>query len=409
MKRCLTHIFTHRRTAADIPENGSSIEGRETGMALIVAAVVLFLVLLSLLFSACTDADLPATSHTPLPISFAPSATTPAASAAGSPAAGSSTRTAPGTLSLDGLGSPVEQSLREKGFGVFACHTGLHPYVSTAITQNFMWNQHIAYSSAAANWDYSPVVYWPDPVEGLYPYVTFFAYAPYAAAPGSGSTPVDRCIVDCTLPVESGDPWLVYQLGGTEDDWQQHQVDLLYDFRPDCQQSATPARVEFAFRHALACAGDHITVTCSPALQARLQAAYSGTPVTLSVQRIALSYTLLRKGRLHLGSTTEPRWQTIASESPTVVRHLTLTPHRVIATATSATACTLTDYTAADQGIFYIPLADSANPQWVDITVDYATSGGTSASVTTRVELTAVASASQNRDFRIILPDNVNL
>ena len=268
------------------------------------------------------------------------------------------TRTAQGTMTLDGTGAN-EQSLKAKGFGVFACHTGLHPYISTAVTQNFMWNQRVSYSAAAGNWDYSPVVYWPDPVEGLYPYVTFFAYAPYAANPGTGSTPADRCIVDCTLPVESGDPWLVYQLGGTEDDWQQHQVDLLYDFQPDRQQGATPARVEFAFRHALACAGDHITVTCSPALQTRLQAAYSGTPVTLTVQRIALTYTLLRKGRLSLSSTTEPRWQAIASEVPTVVRRLTFTPNRVIATATSATACTLTDYTASDQGIFYIPLADS--------------------------------------------------
>ena len=67
MKRSLNHLFTHSRPAAGTLEHGSPIEGRETGMALIVAAVVVLPALL-LLLSSCTDTDTPASatsSHTP--------------------------------------------------------------------------------------------------------------------------------------------------------------------------------------------------------------------------------------------------------------------------------------------------------------------------------------------------------
>ena len=319
------------------------------------------------------------------------------------------TRTAPGTMTLDGTGGT--ESLKAKGFGVFACHTGLHPYVSTSQTQDFMYNQLVSYNTSNTVWDYSPVAYWPSTVDGLYPYVTFFAYAPYAANPGSGSSAAEQCIVDCMLPVESGDPWLVYQLGGSEeadgsDGWKASQVDLLYDFRPDCQQGATPERIEFGFRHALACAGDDITVTCSTDLQDRLKSLYGSSPVTLTLQRVSLTYNLLRKGRLYLASTTSPRWETIASESPVVTRRLTFEPNQVIAMASSATTCTLTDYSESNQGIFYIPIADAGNPQWVEITVDYSTNQGTTGTLTTRVNnLNTIAAANENRDFNIVLPD----
>lgn len=315
------------------------------------------------------------------------------------------TRTAPGTITLDGTNAG-EVSLRSEGFGVFACHTGLHPYVSSSVTPNLMWNQQVTYDNANAVWDYTPLVYWPNTSEGLYPYVSFYAYAPYAAAPGTGTTAAERCIVDMSLPVEQGDPWLVYQLGGSDDDWQAHQVDLLYDFQRDQQQGDVAHRVDFRLRHALACAGDKIQVVCSTELLQQLMNAYSGTPVSITLNRITLAYTLLRKGRLWLNSTDKPRWESVASESPTVERLLTLQPPsgHVLATATSATACDTDNYSATNQGIFYIPLSVEGCTQQVTITVDYTTSTGLNGSLTTTVDLTAVAEASTNRSFRIVLP-----
>ena len=324
---------------------------------------------------------------------------------AGSPA----TRTASGSLTLDGSGTG-EQSLQAVGFGVFACHTGLHPYVSSAITSNFMWNQRVAYNTTASIWDYTPVRYWPDPIEGLSPYISFFAYAPYAANPGTGSTVADQCIVDLIHSVEGGDPWLVYQLGGSEDDWQDSQADLLYDFQRDQQQGEVPQRVSFNFRHALACAGDNITVTCSPELQSQLLQAYDeddATPVTLSLQGLTLTYTLLRKGRLWLNSTDTPRWESIQSDVSTVVRRLTLQPEHTLASVTSASEIVLTDYTSTNQGIFYIPLVVSGISQYVDISVEYATSLGTSGTLSTRVDLSTAIEAGSNRSFRIALTEIV--
>lgn len=325
----------------------------------------------------------------------------------------SATRTAPGTETVEG-GTGCA-SLRDDGFGVFACRTGLHPYVSSVITSDFMWNQRVGYNHGAGVWDYSPVVYWPAPVDGLQPYVTFFAYAPYSAADGSDDN-ASRCIVDFSLPTEVGDPWLLYQLGGTReaggaDGWQARQVDLLYDLQKDCQRgdAGTPVRVAFSFKHAMACAGDMLTVTCSDALQQALCAASTqagGIPVTLTVDRLTVDYTLLRKGRLVLNGDSSPNWQAVASEDPTVSRTLSVSPARVVASAV-ASSCSATDYVLRDQGIFYIPVTSPGNPQWADITVGYTTSLGYRGELSTRVQLTPLATAGGSHDFRIVLPGSL--
>ncbi len=350
---------------------------------------------LLLMLTGCSVSD--ADSVSPSGASSQAAMSAPIAFSVSDSTARAATRTARGTIDLG--------VLKTKDFGVFACHTGLHPYISTNLTQDYMYNQQVSYNTSYGIWDYTPVVYWPAAVDGLYPYVSFFAYAPYAANPGTDNSPAEHCIVDFTLPVETGDPWLVYQLGGTEDDWRDDQVDLLYAFRPDCQQAETPTRIDFNFRHALACAGDKITVTCSNALQEALIDMSLSTRVTqvICLKSITLTYHLLRKGRLSLASTDTPRWQTIASETPTVERRLTLTPSLDIARV-SLGRPTLTDYTATDQGIFYLPIADAANPQWVDITIEYEVNRSRSGSVTTRVNLNTVAAANANRDFRIELP-----
>ncbi len=78
-----------------------------------------------------------------------------------------------------------------KGFGVFAVQSDNNVYAPTQTT-NFMWNEHVTYSSSA--WTYSPLKYWPNETDndsqtpnaanaqsGNIDRLSFFAYAPYVA------------------------------------------------------------------------------------------------------------------------------------------------------------------------------------------------------------------------------------
>ena len=89
------------------------------------------------------------------------------------------------------LGQLEETELNGGGFGVFAYYTDLKKYDQTYIP-NFMYNQSVFKNGA--NWEYSPVMYWPnesglDAQSDDEDKVTFFAYAPYvhhsSAASGS--------------------------------------------------------------------------------------------------------------------------------------------------------------------------------------------------------------------------------
>ena len=128
--------------------------------------------------------------------------------------------------------------------------------------------------------------------------------------------------------------------------------------------------------------------------------------MTLTVDRLTVDYTLLRKGRLVLNGDSSPNWQAVASEDPTVSRTLSVSPARVVASAV-ASSCSATDYVLRDQGIFYIPVTSPGNPQWADITVDYTTSLGYSGELSTRVQLTPLATAGGSHDFRIVLPGSL--
>lgn len=298
--------------------------------------------------------------------------------------------------------------LRNDGFGVFACRTGQHPYVSSTISWNFMWNQPVSYTSSG--WSYNPIKYWPTGKGGeeLDEYVTFFAYGPFSKADGSDKA--SRCIVDFSNATEVGDPWLTYQLGGSTDDWQSHQVDLLYAFCKDMKRPEhTGERVKFSFRHALAGAGDQVKVSCQDLLQNRLVqlAANRGETVKLTLDRVVLDYTLTRKGRLVLNNASEPNWQVIASEDPMVHRILELTPAQVLATATSS-ACTSTPYENNELGIFYIPMSPDGQVQQVEMTVYYSLSTGYSGSISSELSLNTEM-ASQNQNFELILSKNLPL
>ena len=302
--------------------------------------------------------------------------------------------------------------LRSDGFGVFACRTGKHPYVSSSISWNFMWNQQVTY--AATDWTYSPVKYWPNETTGEEgdEYITFFAYAPYSKRDRSDKA--SRCIVDFSNNTEIGDAWLTYQLGGEEDDWQNHQVDLLYAVAKDQKRpEKTGQKIKFAFRHALAGAGDRVKVVCSDLFQNKLHqlATEAGADVTLTLDKVTLDYTLTRKGRLVLNNASEPNWQEIASDDPMVHRMLELTPasgEKVIATA-SATACRVNDYEKSDLGVFYIPMNPAGHTQQVEVTVSYSLSTGYTGSVSGVIELAVDGAESSNQDYVLTLSSRTPL
>lgn len=299
--------------------------------------------------------------------------------------------------------------LRSDGFGVFACRTGKHPYVSSSISWNFMWNQQVTY--AATGWSYSPVKYWPNDMTGEEgdEYITFFAYAPYSKRDRSDKA--SRCIVDFSNNTEIGDAWLTYQLGGEEDNWQNHQVDLLYAVAKDRKRpEKTGARIKFSFRHALAGAGDRVKVVCSDLFQNKLRqlAASQDAEVTLTLDKVTLDYTLTRKGRLVLNNASEPNWQEIASDDPMVHRTLEFSPSHELAKAT-ASGCSANDYMKSDLGVFYIPMNPAGHTQQVEVTVSYSLSTGYPGSVSGVIELAVDGAESSNQDYVLTLSSRTPL
>ena len=289
--------------------------------------------------------------------------------------------------------------LRQDGFAVFACRTGQHPYVSSTISWNFMWNQKVTYSTNG--WSYAPIKYWPNEAGGEQrdEYITFFAYAPYSK--GDESDKASLCIVDYSNATEIGDPWLVYQLGGSENDWQDHQVDLLYAFAKDQQRpDKTGAKVKLSFRHALAGAGDQVKVVCSDMLKSKLSqlAASLSENVTMTLEKVRLDYTLTRKGRLVLNNASEPNWQAVASEDPMVHRILEINSNHVMARA-SDSSCSTYEYSKSDLGVFYIPMNPVGHTQQVEVTLSYSLSNGYSGTVGGVIKLAANGGYSQNQDF----------
>jgi len=319
-------------------------------------------------------------------------------------------RTPVGTVTLDGSGST--QSLRATGFGVFACHTGNHPYASSTVTSNFMWNQQVSYESGNKVWGYSPVKYWPSDEGGNVEYVTFFAYAPFSSADGSNNA--SSCITDFSTTTEEGDPWLIYQLGGTETDWKSKQVDLLYAFSKDKHNDTETATVGLNFHHALACAGDQIEIALSDELQSRLKAEAGavGGEVTLTMTSMELDYTLLRKGRLVLNGNDQPNWQTVSSENPMVHRQLTIDGPMTLASATSSSVTADNPImSTSGNGVFYIPLNLAGNTQTLNVNVAYrVTTGATSlysGSMTRDIPLTIAGMNSKSRNMNVLFSGEI--
>lgn len=68
-------------------------------------------------------------------------------------------------------------SIKTSGFGVLAYYTDTANFSADTNKPNFMWNQKVTHNGA--NWEYTPIKYWPTKVGDK---VSFFAYAPYVAS-----------------------------------------------------------------------------------------------------------------------------------------------------------------------------------------------------------------------------------
>lgn len=255
-------------------------------------------------------------------------------------------------------------TVQASGFGVFAARTGAHKYANSSISSNFMSNEKIYYQ--ASSWRYDLPKYWPNGEDGADEYISFFAYAPYSD--GGGTTGV----TDFSLPIELGDPWLVFKL---PDDIPS-QIDLLYAAKVDQQKNTNNGKVEFTFKHALACVGDKITTGIKEELGTLLQTEFAGnaslTKIEVILHQITIDYTLTQKGKLTLGS--KARWQPVMSEAPTTTRTVTLdrTASPVtLATITSASVSTH-EVTDENNGVFYIPVQAGGDEQKATITLDYS-------------------------------------
>ena len=91
-------------------------------------------------------------------------------------------------------------SIKKNGFGVLAYYTEQADFAKTN-KPNFMWNQKVTHNGA--NWEYTPIKYWPTKVGDK---VSFFAYAPYVASGNangivlSGNSAIGTPTATITLP-----------------------------------------------------------------------------------------------------------------------------------------------------------------------------------------------------------------
>lgn len=196
------------------------------------------------------------------------------------------TATSGGDITLD--------RLKTLGFGVFAQHTSNTTWTSYAAKSttpfNFMWNQQVAWDPVGNKWTYEPVKYWPNdnnPADKQSPaatgsqehsYLSFFAYAPYAAVavPASGfdvkdvdedsdGKPDNDGIVAVSLnSANAAASYLYYRTSNEIPFSPETSVDLLWTTQQDLYKMKDSGEgyvngtVNFAFKHALSKVGIYI-------------------------------------------------------------------------------------------------------------------------------------------------------
>lgn len=301
-----------------------------------------------------------------------------------------------------------DAALRAAGFGVFACYTGLHTYAESSVTPDFMFNQHVHYSGG--HWEYEPVKYWPagegeitqEPDPANPHHVSFFAYAPYS----DGSR---ACIPSFIRVGEMGDPWLLYRLA----DDPAEQVDLLYATPLlDQTRPSIGARLNFSFRHALACVGEKVSVALGDDLRAALLGEVTAGTIESArvvLQSVKVTYTLTAKGRLNLWNRGQANWTALTSEDVVTTRSQTLLSGGSAQIWTSAGDAS-SPWEVGDKGIFCVPVEAPGYPQKavVDITfIIYRTQGGQTAGterqVSSEVQLKTYLSEGKTTDLNIKL------
>lgn len=141
----------------------------------------------------------------------------------------------PNTTRAGAAGMMTTSTLQSSGFGVFAQYSNNGTYSKTTDpTANFMYNQHVTYTSAA--WGYTPLKYWPnettnDSQGGTDGNATstgtdvlsFFAYAPYVSAGSTGG--IEGMMANDSKTV---DPWVSYSVATTP----ANSVDLVWGIAP---------------------------------------------------------------------------------------------------------------------------------------------------------------------------------
>ena len=225
-----------------------------------------------------------------------------------------------GLMDLTALQKPADE---DGGFGVFAYYTDLKKYDQTYVP-NFMYNQGVFYN--AGNWEYSPVMYWPnesgsDAQSDDEDKVSFFAYAPYVehTSAASGS------VADATYGITgfsrnstAGDPLVKYIANFST----ANSVDLCWGV---CNQpnwgkiqggatqsmttglpwldvehpQTTTQKMNFTFKHALA------------QLNVQINAEGDALDANTKIYVRSISFTgIAMKGALNLNNTTadEPLW-----------------------------------------------------------------------------------------------------
>ena len=273
-----------------------------------------------------------------------------------------------------------ESALQGVSVGVFASYTGKLTYENTTVSPDYMYNQEVKYT--AGHWDYTPVKLWPNDAND---YVSFFAYAPYEAAPEEGSA---TGIIGMSRSVDLGDPWINFRLPEFE-----NQVDLLYGQHRSVEGGTVKYTswldqqkynwgeepMCFVLKHALACIGDGVSVRMSDALYDEMHGR-----VDITFNSITITYrNLATKARLVLRSADTPNWKEIISGELTCSRTYNSAPISGAKFSKTADANPAAITLDAGNGLFYIPLQIAGTPRPVaDIYLTYTIDNGSGATFT---------------------------
>lgn len=268
----------------------------------------------------------------------------------------------PATRAVNMVG---ETGLKGTGFGVFGCYTGLHTYAESSVTTDYMHNQHVTWDDRTSHWIYDPLKYWPSE-EGHR--VSFFAYAPYS----DGSL---ECIPSFIFDHEVADPWIFYRLAADVND----QVDLLYaDPLLDQTRHAIGDPLTFNFKHALACVGDTVRISCTDAFKEALRAQILDnggvcSEVKVILKKVVIEYTLTAKARLVLWNRGAANWNVVQSEEVLTTRtfDLPISEYQLLKYTTREVNPEYTPWTGKGHGVFCIPAEANGYDQIAKMTVEY--------------------------------------